>query len=233
MRARDTFSYTHNIVARAFLARRSLPSVQANKRAIEINAMMRIPKTLMLAILLGALLAVAFFAGRLQEQSRFAGTDMDWLGSTDPRIFSKVDWAAPIDDIVFSSMEPRSAGGSPTYFEMTHVAMTENGIKVLVNTELSRATVSDEWSLVRMLSTPINPDGPTVLTKRVDRDGLNLLQVIVEGSRTQPGQMRIEYDAENGERKSVVYGTPGAFGSVSFPIEDAVGLGNIQVEILD
>jgi hypothetical protein len=116
---------------------------------------------------------------------------------------------------------------------MTHGAVTENGIDVLIHTELSRATVSDEWSLVRMLSTPIDPDGPTVLTKRVDRDGLNLLQVMVRGSRTQPGQMRIEYDAENGERKNVVHGSPGATGYASFPIEDAVGLGNIQVTIIN
>ena len=190
------------------------------------------PKILLLAVLLAVMLAAAFFAGRLQEQSRLANTDMDWLGSIDARIFSKADWAAPIDEIVFSSMDSRASGGTPTYYEMTHVAVTENGTKVLVHTVLSRATVSDEWSLVQILSTPINPDGPTVLTRRVDRDGLNLLKVIVEGPRTQPGQMRIEYDAENGERKSVVYGTPGATGFASFPIEDAVGLGTIQVVII-
>ena len=45
--------------------------------------------------------------------------------------------------------------------------------------------------------------------------------------------LRIEYDAENSERKSVMHGTPGTTGFVSFPIRDAVGLGNIQVEMSD
>ena len=205
------------------------------------------PKSLLLAILVTGLLGAAFLAGRLQEQSRLADTDegrpeeqsrladtdMDWLGSTDARIFKKVDWAAPIEDIVFSSMDSRSAGGTPTCYEMTHEAVTESGVEILAHTDLSRATDSDEWSLVRMLSTPINPDGPTVLTAREERDGLSFLKVIVRGSRTQPGQMRIEYDAENGERKSVVHDAPGGAGFASFPIEDAVGLGNIQVEIIN
>jgi hypothetical protein len=45
--------------------------------------------------------------------------------------------------------------------------------------------------------------------------------------------MRIEYDAENGERKSVVHGAPGEAVFASFPIENAVGLGNIQFEIIN
>jgi hypothetical protein len=69
-----------------------------------------IPKTLMMAVLFAGLVVGAFLGGRLLERSQLADTDMDWLGSTDARIFAKAEWAAQIDDIVFSSMKSRSAG---------------------------------------------------------------------------------------------------------------------------
>lgn len=197
----------------------------------------------MLALLLTGLLVGAFFAGYLlersqladtDERSQLADTDMDWLGSTDSRIFSqRPDWAAPIDDIVFSSLNFRSAGGTSTRWTATYEAMTESGVEILIHIELSRSTDSDTWTLVQLLSTPINPDGPTLLTRRVERNGLDFLQVIVRGSPTAPGRMRIEYDADNGERKSFVVGLPGASGFASMPVNDAVGLGDVRVEVID
>ena len=192
-------------------------------------------RKLALAILLASLLAAAFFMGRAngpdQAAESNAATDLDWLGAPYPVASSHTawpEWIAPVDEILFSRLDFRGGGGGVTHWTSTYEGVTEAGVAVLLVAEVERQAESDPWMLVQLLSTPVNPDGPTLLPRRVEmEDGRNWLDVIYRGSPDAFGEILIEYDAVDGERKSVVAGNREGPGFGPTPIYDAVGLGNI------